>query len=56
VRSRMSSRSISAAMAATMNNILSAIVAPEGRCSPAQMPVRMCRLTSRACSSSFEPN
>jgi hypothetical protein len=43
-------RSISAAIAATMNSILPAIVAPSGRCSPAQIPVRMCRLMPRACS------
>jgi hypothetical protein len=41
--------SISAAIVATMNSIFSAMLCPRGLCSPAQMPVRMCRLTSRTC-------
>lgn len=38
VRSGIRSRSISAAIAATMNSILSATLGPLGRCSPAQIP------------------
>ena len=51
VRSRVRSRSISTAIAATWNSILSARVAPSGWCRPAQTPDRMCRLTPRACRS-----